>query len=127
MPCLFFEDFPKNICIDPGDALALYTEVAEAVELSIDKVEVHLGDKQYQILRTNGTIDPAPDVHVFVEWTERPYAVKELVVIAIDNFLSCYGLHSDITFRDSPEGTFFVDGVLVGPVPKVTKQYKVKP
>lgn len=121
MPCLFFEDFPKDIWIDPGDAFALYTEVAEAVELSIDKVEVHLGDKQYQILKPNGAKDPAPDVHVFVEWTERPYAVKELVVIAIEKFLSYYGLHSDITFRDSPEGTFFVDGILVGPVPRVVK------
>lgn len=118
MPCLFLEDFPQHISIDPEAALALYIEVAAAVELSIDKVEVHLGDKKYQILKPNGAKNPAPDVHVFVEWTGHPYAVKELVVVAIDKFLSYHGLHSDITFRDSPEGTFFVDGVLVGPVPE---------
>ena len=117
MPCLFLEDFPCYLKIDPEAAHTLYVEVAAAVGLPIDKVDVHLGNKQYQILQPNGTKVPAPDVHVFIEWTERSYNVKLLIVAAIHKFLSYHGLHSDITFRDSPKGTFFVDGVLIGSPP----------
>lgn len=117
MPCLFFADFPASQKIDSNAAFDLHVEVAEAVGLSVEKVSVHLGHEQFMIMDFTGTKRPASDVHVFVEWAARPFAVKKLVAAAIHKFLAAHDLHSDITFRDSPKGTFFLDGVLIGPEP----------
>ena len=117
MPCLFFVDFPASQKIDSNAAFNLHIEVAEAVGLSVDKVSVHLGHEEFMIMDLTGTKRPASDVHVFVEWTARPYAVKKLVAAAIHKFLTAHNLQSDITFRDSRKGTFFVNGVLIGPEP----------
>ncbi len=117
MPCLFVEDFPNVSSIGSEAALALYTEVADAAGVSVGEVEVHLGEKKYKILYPDGTLIPASDVHVYVEWTGRPFEVKVRIADAIDKFMKAHGLSSDITFRDSGPGTFFVNGKLIGKEP----------
>ena len=117
MPCIFFEDLPKDFVADPNAAVRLYLDVASAAGVSADNVEIHLGYKRYQILNADGSTHPAPDVHIFVEWNERPFRAKERVAAAIHEFCVAHGLQSDLAFRDSGPGTFFVNGKLIGEPP----------
>lgn len=119
MPCLFLKGWPTTKPID-GNALGrLYEAVAKAVKLDVEDVEIHLDSVPWMILQSNGIQRPAPDVHIIIEWTERSFAVKQQIAKAIHEFCSFHGLGSDITFRDSPKGTFFVNGVLIGPEPEL--------
>ena len=117
MPCLFLRGVPEGITFRPEVTAELYRKVAEDVGRDIAHVEVHIESTQYQILKPNGTLEPAPDVHIFVEWTGKPFEVKVAVAAAVDEFLREHGLDSDLTFRDSGPGTFFVNGKLIGPIP----------
>jgi hypothetical protein len=121
MPCLFFKGWPPGTYFNREATRALYDEVAVAVGFDISRVEVHVDDREWTILKPDGMTHQAQDVHVIVMWTERPLVVKELVATAIHKFCEAHRLESDITFCDFPLGSFFVNGDLFGPRPQDTK------
>lgn len=119
MPCLFIRNVPSRMEWDSDACGKLYFEIAKAARCSISGVEVHIENTQYQLLRMNGKLDSSHGVHVFVEWfAGRTDAAKEQIAVAIQQFLDHHNLGSglDITFRDSPAGTFYFEGKRVGQV-----------
>lgn len=117
MPCLFVRNAPPVTAYNSVEVGKLYEGIAQAVGCAIEDIEVHLENTQYNILKPNAEIVPAKDIHIFVEWTGRPFKEKRLVATAINEFFKAHGLDSDTTFRDSGPGTFFVNGKLIGPEP----------
>lgn len=119
MPTIIFEDIlTKGITPKPGATAQLYEQVATAVKLGQDYVEVLLGAGVKTWLRSDGTTSSLKCLHVTVDWTKRPYSVKKLMVSAIHEFCQAHGMGSDIRFQDSSPGIYFVNGKLIGPEPQ---------
>jgi len=119
MPCLFFRNVPPRMEWDYDACGKLYFEISNAARCAISRVEVHIENTQYQLLRINGKLVSSHGVHVFVEWfAGRTDNAKEQIAVAIQQFLDQHNLGSgsDITFRDSPAGTFYFEGERVGQI-----------
>lgn len=115
MPCLFLRNVPPGTDFDPKLVEQFHRDLAEADGGEFGSFEIHIETVQYDLLMPNGSRRKAPDVHVFVEFHARSLAVKRDIAILIDRFLKAHGIGqgSDITFRDSPAETFFLNGRLV--------------
>lgn len=123
MPCLFMRNVPEGTHFNSVAVEALYREIEGVID---GKVEVHIENTQYKILTPVNTLIPA-EVHVFVEWYTRPFRTKKYVATIISDFFKAHNMDCDITFRDSPPGTFFVNGELVGQPPKEYFTTRQKP
>lgn len=113
MPCLSFRNVPEGVEWKPEACDRLYLEVAVFADTTVEHVEVHVEDTRYKVLRPNGILDPNHGVHVVVEWfAGRTQEAKDLIASAIDYFLEAHGLdrEDDITFRDYPAGSFYLNG-----------------
>ncbi len=114
MPCIFIRNWSKRSDWLNRDAtLTLFEKLAAAAGVSIDEVEVHLENTEYDLLLPTGQTYNGHGVHVFVEWHEgRSAETKAAMAVAIHKFLVAHeaGKGSDITFRDSPHHTFFYEG-----------------
>jgi phage host-nuclease inhibitor protein Gam len=106
---------PSDTFFSPKAIRALHREISEAI--GEGTAEVHFTRTKYGLLLPNGNTKADGDTHVFVEWHERPFEVKVKVAQAIHRFLTTLKLDSNITFRDSRLGSFFVNGELVGEQP----------
>jgi hypothetical protein len=114
MPCLFLRNVPAGINFDPQETLRLYEGLAAAAGVGVEKVQVHLENTWYHLLRLDGKREPNHGVHGFVEWHRgRSLAAKQQMAEAIQRFLDHHALGRgfDLTFRDYLEGeSFFFEG-----------------
>ncbi len=117
MPCLFIHNLPtlvfdeRSFSFDSDKVVILRSKIADAVSCSPEDIQIHLVNSQYKLLLDNGKLDDHT-VHVEVDWhAGRDNTVKKAISDAIFEFLKFYGLEEglDITFRDSPRETFFVE------------------
>ncbi len=116
MPCLFMRNIPARVSFDPLATRVLYERIAKATNVPLDLVEVHVENTKYSLLRADGTFSPTHGVHVFIEWFGgKGEQAKEEVAKAVQAFLVFHdiGEGSDTTFRDSPAGSFYYEGVRV--------------
>lgn len=120
MPCLFLRGVPEGTQFIPDECARLYNSIASAAHCLLEDLQVHIENTQYQMLQPDGSTVPAKDVHIVVEWTGRPFEVKEKIADAIDKFFKAHNMQTDLTFRDSGPGTFFVNGKLIGKKPNTS-------
>lgn len=129
MPCLFLYNVPEDIKFDPSWIKALHQSLADVIGGNVGDVEIHLVPGKITLLMPDGSVQPAPNVHVFVDWhAGRSEHVKEVMAGIIHWFLDVHGIgnDSDITFRDSPPGTFYMNGQRVeGGDPTINFRYKM--
>lgn len=122
MPCIFMTmSWPDGKDFNPLASTKLYQDIADAVGLDVNKVQIHINHKPWEILQPNGSTTLAEDVHATVEWHERAFVVKEKITQAIHEFCQTHGLDSDVMFDDHARnnGAFFVNGK-----PVVGAEYK---
>jgi hypothetical protein len=115
MPCLFFANVPPGTKFREDLVRDFHLDLAVADNAELGGFEIHIENVQYDLLRVDGSRTKAPNVHVFVEYFARSLPVKRKIAALIHRFLVDHGIgkDSDITFRDSPAGTFFLNGRLV--------------
>jgi len=114
MPCLFLRNVPANITFQPMLVQQFHRDLADADGGEFGSFEIHIEYGRYDLLMPDGSLQRAPNVHVFVEGHARPLEVKREIAILTDQFLKAHGIGegTDITFRDSPAETFFLNGRL---------------
>lgn len=115
MPCIFLRNVPKDFKFSPSLVRSFHRALAEIDSAEIGSFEIHVENTHYSLLMPDGLTRQAANVHVFVEGHERPLEVKRKIAQQIHFFLVVHniGNDSDITFRDSPSETFFLNGVIV--------------
>ncbi|MFZ3069054.1 MAG: hypothetical protein WA052_01930 [Microgenomates group bacterium] len=124
MPYVFLRNLPEHFMglvntpreiFSPATSTAdMYAKIAEAASCEVDGVEIHLSSETYTLLNLDGSARKCPNVHGEVEWhgsENRDLKVKQTIADAIQQFLNLHlaGEGFDLTFHDSPAGTFFVE------------------
>lgn len=121
MPCIFFSNLPDVYSVKktggrpnfiPSEVIKLLAEVAELTGVEVEKINLFTTYTKYNRLDTDGFNHLHSNVHVVVEWHNgRDILVKQAIADALLVFFKAHSLYKglDITFRDSPSGTFFVE------------------
>ncbi len=131
MTCLFLYGVPKKVRkhLKLEALKQLYTAVSTAADIPVSAVQVHFAPFGFTLVQPDGiSVKPVRHgVHTFIEWSAgRTLQQKEQIAAAIQAFLDSHevGQGSDITFRDSPRESFFLEGKLVGQKKAAPKRKK---
>lgn len=124
MPCIFLNNLsdsfldeletPRLFITGISPSAKLYKKISDAAGCEISKVEIHLSTERYKLLSPHGKTRPCLNIHGTVEWfasENRDVKAKQAIADAIQQFLNSHlaGEGFDLTFRDSPAETFFVE------------------
>lgn len=117
MPCFFFNNLPIRVfdhtwfTFQAEEVVKLRDRISRAVGCPAEEVELHMAKSEYKILNNEGRL-VEHSVHIEVDWhSGRTPEIKMTISKALFDFMKIHGLENDldITFRDSPPDSFYVE------------------
>ena len=119
MPCIFMY-VPTGTEFRWEQTVQFHQELADAIKDELGDFEVHVLSQTITILRPDGVVKPATNVHSFILGHGRSLDEKDLIAYAIHRFLYAHGLweETDTTFFDAEAETFWLNGINVSRMAK---------